>query len=73
MAERGMKLYGPDGTEIMEISGLERKGATLVVKGMIMGSMPMTAMIRPEEMRRGLRLTNMGSVIVLLKALLHWQ
>lgn len=51
-----MKLYGQDKSEIMEISKIERKGNNLVLKGKVFGSMPLTAHLRPEEARKGLRL-----------------
>lgn len=51
-----MKLYGPDKSVLMEINALERKGNDLVVKGKVFGSMPMTAHLRPEEARKGLKL-----------------
>ncbi len=53
MAE-GMKMRGPDGTELMEVSAIERDGDTLVMKCVVMGSIPMTAVLSPEEARRGL-------------------
>lgn len=51
-----MKLYGQDKSEIMEISKIERKGNNLVLKGKVFGSMPLTAQLRPEEARKGLKL-----------------
>lgn len=51
-----MKLYAPDNSVLMEISALERKGNDLIVKGKVFGSMPMTAKLRPEEARKGLKL-----------------
>ena len=51
-----MKLYAQDKSVLMEISSIERKGNDLVVKGKVFGSMPMTAFLRPEEARKGLKL-----------------
>jgi hypothetical protein len=51
-----MKLYGPDNKELLTVTAIQRDGNELVVKGKIFGTMPMTAKLRPAEMRRALRL-----------------
>ena len=61
-----MKLYAPDNSVLMEISALERKGNDLVVKGKVFGSMPMTAKLRPEEARKGLKLLGFRLTLFLL-------
>jgi hypothetical protein len=66
-----MKLYAPDNSVLMEISALERKGNSLVVKGKVFGSMPMTALLRPEEARRGLKLLGFKLTLFLLTFLLR--
>jgi hypothetical protein len=66
-----MKLYAPDNSVLMEVSALERKGNNLVVKGKVFGSMPMTAMLRPEEARKGLKLMGFKLVLFLLTFLLR--
>jgi hypothetical protein len=53
-----MKVFGPDGKEIMAVSSIERDGSTLVVKGKIFGAMPMTAKLKPAEVRKAMRLMN---------------
>jgi hypothetical protein len=67
-----MKLFTPDGSELLEVSRLEWNGQALIVKGMIMGTMPMTAAIRPAEARRGLRLLNLGVFLFLVTVLFRW-
>jgi|GEM_PF-1214154 len=47
-----MKLYGPDGSEMMTITAIEREGSMLVIKGKVFGAMPMTAKVRPSEVRK---------------------
>ena len=64
--KRGMKVYAPDGSELMEISGLARSGSNLVLQGKIMGAMPMKAVIKPAEARCGLQLLNLKIVLFLL-------
>ena len=43
-----MKIYGQDNSELMQISSLERDGSTLLIKGKVFGSMPMTAKLTPQ-------------------------
>ncbi len=61
-----MKLYAYDDSELMEISSLERKGSTLVLKGKVFGSMPITAKLTPKEGRNGLKLLNLRLAAFLL-------
>lgn len=61
-----MKVYAQDNSELMEISALERDGNLLVIKGKVFGTMPMTAKLRPQEARKGLRLLNFKLVLFLL-------
>jgi len=61
-----MKVYSQDNSELMEINSLERDGNMLVIKGKVFGTMPMTARLRPEEARKGLRLLNIKLVLFLL-------
>jgi hypothetical protein len=51
-----MKLYGPDNKELMTVTVIERQGNELVVKGKIFGTMPMTAKLRPAEVRQAIKL-----------------
>jgi hypothetical protein len=61
-----MKIYGADNKEMMTVSSLERDGSTLVVKGKIFGTMPLTARLRPEEARKMLGLLNFRMLLFLL-------
>ncbi len=47
-----MKLYGADDKELMTVTSIEREGSTLIVKGKIFGTMPLTAKLMPEEARK---------------------
>ena len=53
-----MKIYGSDDKEMMYITALERDGSDLVIKGKIFGAMPLTAKLRPEEVRAAFKLLN---------------
>jgi uncharacterized protein (DUF1786 family) len=61
-----MKLYAPDKTELMDVKAISRDGNNLIIKGKIMGALPMNAVVRPEEARRGLRLLSLRLVLFLV-------
>jgi hypothetical protein len=53
-----MKLKSADGSELMNVTAVERDGELLVIRGKIMGAMPMTAKLSPAEFRKGFALLN---------------
>ena len=61
-----MKLYGPDNKEMMAINAIERQGDELVLKGKIFGAMPLTAKVRPEEVRAALKLLDFKTRLFIL-------
>jgi hypothetical protein len=61
-----MKIYGQDGTEIMQIHSLARDGHRLVLKGKVFGTMPISARLTPQEGRNGLKLLNFKLALFLL-------
>jgi hypothetical protein len=61
-----VKIFGADNKEMISISAIERDGRELVLKGKIFGAMPMTARIRPEEVRQGLKLLDWRTTWFLL-------
>ena len=64
--KKTMKVYTPDKSELMEVSSIYRENGNLIVSGKIMGSMPMKAVIRPQEARHGLRLLDARTLGYLL-------
>lgn len=64
-----MKFHGPDGAEIMTVTALERKGASLVVRGQVFGAMPLSAELRPEDARAIFQLLDWKIVWCLLTIL----
>lgn len=66
-----MKIFGPDNQELIAISAIERDGAELVLRGKILGTLPMSARIRPEEARRGLRMLDWRTALFVLS--LPWR
>jgi hypothetical protein len=67
----GMKVYTPDKSELMVISKIERDGHNLLIHGKIMSSLPMKAVIRPDEARRGIRLIGLKTFLFLVTFLLR--
>jgi len=61
-----VRIFGADNKEIMAISVIERDGRELVLRGKIFGTLPMTARVRPEEVRRALKLLNWRTALFLL-------
>jgi len=61
-----MKLKSADGSDLMQVNALERDGDLLVIKGKIMGAMPMTAKLSPAEFRKGFGLLNFRLFFFLL-------
>jgi hypothetical protein len=57
-AARKFSLYAPDGSVLMEVTGMEFRGANLAVKGKMMGAMPAVALLRPSELRSALNCTS---------------
>jgi hypothetical protein len=66
MSAKNMKVYSPDKSELMSVTSIRREGQDLVVSGKIMGTMPMKAVIRPEEVRRALSLLNFKTILFIL-------
>ncbi len=64
-----MKLYTPDGEELMNVSALERTGNVLLIKGKIMGHMPMKAHLRPAEAKGLFKVANWRTLFFLLTLL----
>ena len=50
-----MKIFTPDGSELMTIETVEATEAGIVIGGRIMGAMPMKGVIRPAEFKAGKR------------------
>jgi hypothetical protein len=61
-----MKLYSADKSELMQVSAVERKGSDLVIKGKVFGTMPMSAMLTPENARAFLKLLTPRLTLFLL-------
>jgi hypothetical protein len=51
-----MKIYDAEQREMMRITSLSRDGSELIIRGMIFGSMPLTARLHPEDARAAFKL-----------------
>ncbi len=61
-----MRLTGPDKSELMTVSALERDGNDLVIKGKVFGAMPMTARLTPDQARAAFRLLDLKTILFIL-------
>jgi hypothetical protein len=53
-----LKLYTPEKNVLLDVTSVQPHPDGVLVTGKIMGTMPMKAIVRPEELRAGLRLLN---------------
>lgn len=58
-----MKLYTPEKIELMEVKSILPSPEGLVIDGQIMGTMPMKAVLTPQELRRAFRLLRPRTVL----------
>lgn len=61
-----MNIYGADDKLLMSISAIEPDGTSLVVKGKIFGTLPLSARLRPEDARAALGMMNWRTRLFLL-------
>ena len=54
-----MKLHTPEGSELINIESVKNENGKLVIRGLIMGAMPMVAIVSPQEARKGLKLISL--------------
>jgi len=61
-----VKIYAVDDRELMDISEVVPQGNALLLRGRIFGSMPVTAKLKPGEMRAALKLLTIRKVAFLV-------
>ncbi|KND19417.1 hypothetical protein ADZ37_10585 [Pannonibacter phragmitetus] len=64
-----MKMQGPDGSELIEVLDVQPHENGLLLSGQIMGAMPMKAVLRPSQLRAGLRFVSVRLVFRLIAML----
>jgi hypothetical protein len=50
-----MRLFTPDNAELIEITSVAPHQDGIQIEGTIMGAMPMKSVLRPAELRAGMR------------------
>lgn len=58
-----MIIYSADRSKLMEIEEFSRSGSTLRFRGKIMGTMPVTAVVTPSQVRK--MLLSLGLTLLL--------
>jgi len=58
-----MKIYAADDRELMEISQFVREGDTLLLRGRIFGTMPVTAKLTAREVRAALKQLDWKTIV----------
>ncbi|PCI53954.1 MAG: hypothetical protein COB36_11280 [Alphaproteobacteria bacterium] len=61
-----MRIYTPQNDELMHITSVKRAGPCLLLKGKIMQTMPLSAEVRPEEIRKFLKMLSFKELFFLL-------
>ena len=61
-----MKLTGPDKSELMTVSAIERDGHDLLIKGKVFGAMPMAARLTPDQARAAFKLLDLKTILFIL-------
>jgi hypothetical protein len=68
-----MIIYGSDRSKLMEIETFSREGATLRFRGKIMGTMPVTAVLTPTQLRQLLRQLGIGLLLFAVSMLFRGE
>jgi hypothetical protein len=61
-----VKLTGPNKSELMTVSAIERDGDDLVIKAKVFGAMPMTARLTPDQARAAFKLLDLRTILFIL-------
>ncbi len=61
-----MKLFTPEKIELLEVKSLSPSPEGLVIDGQIMGTMPMKAVLTPQELRRALRFLTLRNIVFVI-------
>lgn len=64
-----MELFTKDKDSLMTVEKLSADGNNLLIEGQIMGTLPVRAVLTPEQARAALKLLNVKTVFFLLTLL----
>ena len=65
-----MKLYTLDNAELMDVSRITAENGNLVVSGVIMGAMPVVAVLTPRELRSVFKVLGPRAMLAALRMLI---
>lgn len=68
-----MKLLNLDNSTLMDVASIRRDGSNLLIKGEILGSMPITARLTPEQARAALALLDFKTILFLIGMVMPWN
>ncbi len=57
-----MKLYGSEGILLMEVESIKGSGSNIHIKGKMMGQVPMTAVLRPADLREAVKMVPLSVI-----------
>lgn len=64
-----MKFFTPEKTELIEITAVAPHKDGILISGRIMSTMPMKAVLRPDQLRQGFKFLTPRLVLTLLAML----
>jgi hypothetical protein len=64
-----MRLFTPEGSELIEVLTVAPEPNRVVVHGKIMGAMPMKAVLTPEQLRQGFKFLTPRLIFTLITML----
>lgn len=64
-----MKFYTPEKTDLIDVTAVRPHSDGLLIEGKIMGAMPMKAVLRPHELRAGLRFLTAATIWTVFRML----
>lgn len=69
--ELNVKLLNLDQSELMKVTSLRREKSNLIIKGTILGSMPITCALTPQEARGIFKLLDLKTFLFLVTLMLR--
>lgn len=57
-----MKLYGSEGILLMEVESITASNRNIHIKGKMMGQVPMTAVLRPSDLREAMKMLSLSVI-----------
>ena len=68
-----MKFHTPEGDVLMEVKPVTPHDNGIMLQGKIMGTMPMKAVLKPEELRKGFSFLNPKLIARIIAMLFRWS